>query len=85
MSHILLQRPPRRPRMDEGGAKALAKHLTDTSLNPPRYAKAASNGPHHHGVVHVTFGEPKQQRSTDREGNEKTFTPERPRPYTVGA
>lgn len=70
--------------MSPAGAKALAKHLQDTSANPPVYARVATNGPSHNSVVHVTFGEPKAVQKTDRNGNvEKVTTPERPRPYTV--
>lgn len=69
--------------MTLAGAKSIAKLYADKSANPPCFATVATNGPNHEHVVHVTFGEPKQQTKTDRNGNETTSTPKRPRPFTV--
>jgi hypothetical protein len=70
-------------RMDLKGAQALAKHLNDPGANPPIHARADSNGPSHKAVVHVTFGQPKPQDKTDRDGNVTSRTPDRPAPYTI--
>jgi hypothetical protein len=69
--------------MTAAGAKALRKHLEDTSANPPVYARIATNGPSHEHVVHVTFGEPKVVTKTDKNNNVQTTKPKRPKPYTV--
>lgn len=71
------------PIMDMGGAKALAAYLSDEDANPPVRARAATNGPSHKAVVHVTFGDPREQTKSTRGGETKNYTPERPAPYTI--
>lgn len=71
------------PRMDIGGAKALAKFLSDPDANPPIVARAATNGASHKAVVHVTFGDPREQTKSTRGGETKNYTPPRPRAYTI--
>lgn len=69
--------------MTAAGAKAYAKHMQDTSANPPVYAKVAHNGNRQAHVVHITFGQPKPVEKVEKGQVIKVTTPERPRPYTV--
>lgn len=70
--------------MNAAGAKSLARALHNEGANPPVYTKVGNNGPDHKHVVHVTFGQPKAEDKTDKQGQViRTIVPERPRPYTV--
>ena len=69
--------------MTPAAAKSYARSLTDSTANPPVKAVAATNGPSHKSVVHVTFGEPRTVTKEGKDGQVRTTTPTRPQPYTV--